>query len=138
MDPRHSYRQVAGQGASGVRLVIMLYEQVIQDLGRAVKAIERNSIEGRTREVNHALTVINHLQCTLDLERGGTVARNLARFYNTVRSGLVEAHARTSRKLFEQQITYLLDMREAWTEVDRAVSAPASPNREITRTGWRG
>ena len=104
MDPRHSYRQAAGQGASGVRLVILLYEQIIQDLGRAVKAIEENNIERRTREINHALTVIGHLQGTLDLERGGTVARNLARFYTSVRAGLVEAHARVSRQILQQQI----------------------------------
>lgn len=138
MDPRHSYRQAAGQGASGVRLVILLYEQIIQDLGRAVKAIEQNDIERRTREINHALTVIGHLQGTLDLERGGTVARNLARFYTSVRAGLVAAHARVSRQILQQQITYLLEVREAWTEADRKLTGGFSSNSGLTETDWRG
>ncbi len=140
MDPRHSYREAAGRGANGVRLVILLYEQIIQDLGRAVKAIEEGNIERRTREINHALVVIGHLQCTLDLELGGTVARNLAQFYSSVRASLVEAHARASRQLLQQQITYLLEMREAWTEVDRAVAGSFSSKPGATQTGvdWRG
>lgn len=127
MDPRHSYREAAGRGASGVRLVILLYEQVIQDLGRAIKAIEENKIERRTREINHALTVIGHLQYTLDMKVGGEVAQNLARFYCTLRAGLIEAHARASRALLQRQIDYLLDMRGAWLEVERAATTAASP-----------
>ncbi len=126
MDPRNLYRQSSGHGASGVRLVILLYEQIIQDLGRAVKAIEHSNIERRTREINHALAVLGHLQCSLDLDLGGTVARNLARFYGMVRRGLVEANARISQEDLRQQITWLLEMREAWLEVDRATSAASS------------
>lgn len=127
MDARYSYREGAGRGASGVRLVTLLYEQVIQDLGRAVKAIEDNNIERRTREINHALTVIGHLQYTLDLKLGGAVAHHLARFYTTMRASLLEAHARASREILRQQMDYLLEMRAAWAEVERATSSPLSP-----------
>jgi flagellar secretion chaperone FliS len=140
MDPRHSYRESAGRGANGVRLVIMLYEQAIQDLGRAIKAIEDNNIERRTREINHALTVIGHLQYTLDMERGETVAQNLARFYTCVRAGLLEAHARASREVLQQQIACLLEVREAWVEVERATSTPASSSAAAINkaAGWHG
>ena len=141
MDPRHSYREAAGRGASGVRLVILLYEQVIQDLGRAIKAIEENKIELRTREINHALTVIGHLQYTLDMKVGGKVAQNLARFYCTLRADLIEAHARASRSLLQRQIDYLLEMREAWLEVERATACPVSSQPGVTSSAavdWNG
>lgn len=142
MDARRSYREATGRGANGIRLVILLYEQVIQDLGRAVKAIEENSVERRTRELNHAIAVIGHLQYTLDLERGGVVARNLARFYNSARAALVEAHARVSSHILRQQIGYLLEVREAWTEVERATAASGSsrlpPGPVNTTADWKG
>jgi flagellar protein FliS len=141
MNPRYSYRQGAGRGASGVRLVILLYEQAIQDLGRAVKAVEENNIVRRTRELNHALAVIGHLQYTLDLELGGTVARNLARFYTTVRAAILEAHARASREILQRQIAYLLEMREAWVRVEQAqMEASARPAlaQPEGSTDWEG
>jgi len=80
MDARSSYRESNVRGASPVRLVIALYEQAIEDLRRAVIALEKGAIEVRTREINHALLVIAQLQSSLNMERGGEVARNLACF----------------------------------------------------------
>jgi len=121
MDPRTSYRVVAAQGASPVGLVIQLYEQMIQDLVRAVQALEQNNTEQRTKELNHALTVLGWLQGTLDMRRGGTVAHNLLRFYTCVRARLLEAQARGSQAVLQEQISSLLEVREAWTEVERAL-----------------
>jgi flagellar protein FliS len=132
MDAKFSYREAAVRGATGVRLVILLYEQVIQDLGRAIRAIEHNSVELRTHHINHALTVLAHLQGTLNLELGGAIAQNLARFYNTVRAALLEAHARASREILQQQIAHLLEMREAWAGVERAHAGTSQRGPEGT------
>jgi flagellar protein FliS len=102
-----------------VRLVVLLYGQMILDLTRAVQAMGRNDIERRTREINHAITVIGFLQGTLDMERGGQVAANLQRFYHTLRSALLEAQARASTKILADQIACLLEVREAWMEIEK-------------------
>lgn len=109
-----------------MRLVICLYEQAIADLRRAVMALEQGDIEARTRGINHALTVIAQLQGSLDMERGGNVARNLQRFYNSVRIGLVDAHRKQSRLILEQQISQLMLVHEAWQEVERDTAMPKS------------
>jgi len=127
MDARTSYRAAAVRGADPLRLVIFLYEQVVEDVRRALAALRRGDIETRTREINHALNVIAHLQGTLDTDLGGEVARNLHRFYNLVRKGLVEAQFQQSAELLEEQIAQLVTVREAWLEVQRVNSAPAVP-----------
>ena len=111
--------------ASPMRLVICLYEQAIEDLRRALLALEKGDIEDRTRHINHALLVISHLQGTLDMERGGEVARNLARFYTVVRAGLLEAQLKQSAKILEQQTSQLATVHEAWLEVERITAVPA-------------
>lgn len=103
-----------------MRLVICLYQQAIEDLRRALIALEKSDIEARTREINHAIMVIGQLQGSLDRERGGEVAGNLERFYTTVRSGLVEAQLKQSARILEQQISQLVLVYEAWLEVERA------------------
>jgi len=122
MDAKSSYREAAVRGASPVGLVICLYEQAIADLRGALIALEKNDIEGRTRKINHALVVIGQLQGTLDLQRGGQVATSLDRFYNLIRTGLVEAQLKQSATILRRQISDLVLLYEAWVEVERATS----------------
>lgn len=134
MDARSSYRETTVRGASPVRLVICLYEQAIDDLRRAVLALDKDDIEARTTHMNHALLVIAQLQGTLDMERGGAVARNLARFYGALRGGLIEAQQKQSSRILEQQIAQLATVHEAWLEVERATAA-APPSPDSPRVG---
>jgi flagellar secretion chaperone FliS len=122
-NPRTAYRQTNGHGATAVRLVVLLYEQIIQDLTQAAQAIEKNNTELRTNRINHALDVICLLQGTLNMGAGGQVARNLVRFYETLRANLWEAQLQVSKQTLLRQITDVLTLREAWAEVDRAETA---------------
>jgi len=130
MDARTSYREAAVRGANPVRLVICLYQQAIEDLRRAVIALEKGAVETRTREINHALMVIGQLQGSLDMEQGGEVARNLERFYCLVRASLLEAQVKQSAGILEKQISQLATVHEAWLEVERATAIAASPSPE--------
>jgi flagellar protein FliS len=125
MDARFSYRETAVRGASPARLVVLLYEQAIEDLRRARAALDGGDIEARTRHINHAILVMGHLQSSLDMERGGTVAQYLVRFYDVVRAALVEAQVRQSAAVLEQQISLLMQMHKSWCEVERANAGPA-------------
>lgn len=120
MNPRNSYRVGAVQGASPVRLVICLYEQAIEDLRRALIALEKKDIAERTSALNHAHMVIGQLQGTLDVQRGGEVAINLQRFYTVIRAGLIDAQSKQSSAMLEQQIALLVEVHDAWLEVERA------------------
>jgi flagellar protein FliS len=128
-----SYREAAVEGASPVRLVVLLYEQAFEDLRRALADHRRGDIEGRTRNINHAILVIGHLQASLDKEQGGRVALHLERFYEQMRSGLVQAQFGQSAEALERQISCLMQVHEAWREVERAGSLPTSkPGTELT------
>jgi len=124
MDAKTYYREAAARGASPVRLVLCLYEQAIEDLRRGVVAMDKGKIEARTSHINHALLVIAQLEGTLDMKRGGEVARNLAKFYAVVRRGLIEAQQKQSAQILEQQIAQLSTVHEAWIEVERATDTP--------------
>jgi flagellar protein FliS len=147
MDAKLLYRKASTHGASPVQLVILLYEQCIEDLRRAIIALEKRDIEARTREINHAIKVIGQLHSSLDMERGGEVARNLEFFYNMVRRGLVEAQATQSARTLELQISHLVLIHGAWLEVERAIlpktegissaqGAPETSLEEIPVSNW--
>jgi flagellar secretion chaperone FliS len=131
MNATFSYREAAVRGASPVRLVICLYQQAIEDLRRAMLAFEKRDIEARTRAINHALTVIGQLQGTLDMQRGGDVAKNLDRFYAIVRAGLIDAQVKQSAAIVERQIAQLVLVHDAWLEVERVSSTSPEPDPDL-------
>jgi len=130
------YREAAVAGASPVRLVILLYEQAIEDLRRALAAQQKGAIEARTREINHAILVLGHLEATLDKGQGGRVAENLQNFYQQLRAGLTEAQARQSSSLLEKQISLLIEVRDGWLEVERQLRAARVQSEAPNRTDW--
>ncbi len=135
MNPQLQYRESAVAGAGPVRQVILLYEQAIEDLRRAVAACHAGQVEERTRQINHAILILGCLQSALDRERGGTVAANLDRFYSHMRSGLIEAQCRQSPAAIERQIALLVDVHEAWCEVEKTeVEKKEAENTEVEKT----
>ncbi len=149
-NPRTAYRENDVRGASAVRLVVLLYDQLIQDLIRAAHAIDENDIELRTKMLNHAILVIAHLQSPLDFAKGGKVAKDLDHFYSVLRHNLVRVQFHPSKRAITQQITDVQTLRAAWIEVDRAqnpvvaTSARSNPSRDAgsetapARVDWKG
>ena len=127
-DIRLAYRENTARLTTPVGRVVLLYEQIIQDIGQAIAALQGQQIEARTQAINHALLVLGLLQGSLDLDRGGEVARNLERFYALVRARLMEAQLRASAAILEDQRGLLLSLRSAWLEVENAEAPAASPS----------
>ena len=101
-----------------MRLTIVLYDQLIQDIGRAGESISTASIEQCAKEIGHAIAVIGYLQATLRIESGRQVARNLGHFYTMLREKLTEAQVRSSRQTLGELQQQLIEVREAWIKVE--------------------
>lgn len=117
-DARRAYQESAVHGARPVRLTILLYEQVIQDTGRAAEAASRRDFETVAREISHATGVIGYLQATLKPKPGQRVARHLGGFYTMLREKLMEAQVRCSREILDHLRLNMIEVREAWLEVE--------------------
>jgi flagellar protein FliS len=116
------YRRAAVQNASSVGLIIILYDLLIQDLRQAMDAIDKRDIEGRAGAIKHAFLVLQQLEGSLDRENGGEAANNLSKFYAVMRARILQAHLKISSEILSEQVGLLLDVRQAWQQVD-----PANP-----------
>ena len=136
-----SYRSVAIANASPVGLVIVLYDLLVEDLRRAMKALERADVEARSRALKHAFLVLQQLQGSLNREKGGDAAKYLSHFYAVLRAGIWEAHIKQSSEILRKQISLLLDVRQTWAQVDpkrapaEATPAPTSQSHAPARIG---
>lgn len=123
------YRQSAARGASPIGLVVMLYDTIINDLRRGMQAMREKNIEVRSFELGHAITVIGHLQSTLDREQGGEVARCLDRFYNVTRGKILEAAITQSEEILRQLLEQFLIVRDGWQQVEPQTAAPSDSTK---------
>ncbi|HVO63145.1 MAG TPA: flagellar export chaperone FliS [Terriglobales bacterium] len=123
MDARSAYRKELGQNASPLRLVVLLYEQLAEDLRRASAAIDAHEIATRTHHLSHALAVLGELEGSLKMEAGQEVASNLRQYYGVLRAGLLQVQFHPARRILEKYIAQVLSLREAWVEVERKTCA---------------
>jgi len=112
------YRRAATQQASVVGLVIALYDTLMGDLRRAAEAIDKGDIQGRCDQLIHAFKVLQQLESMLDMEKGGPTAIQVKRFYTHVRGQLLLAQFKLSSEILHQQIQIVLEVREAWQQLD--------------------
>lgn len=147
VDARRIYQDSSIRGATPIELVVALYDSAIADMRRALSAMKSTQIEDRGKEISHALMILQQLQGTLDFENGGGAARQFEQFYNLVRAKLLEAQMRGSAELMQQQIRYMSEVRDCWSQARRLLeSRPAVANplaatsaeHEVERTSqWK-
>lgn len=111
-----AYREADVQGASPVEVVIMLYDLLARDMKRVIAAIRAGDIQERVNQSNHAFQVLQELECSLDMDRGGSTAKDLSRFYSHVRAKLMEVQFKLNPSLLERQIEMLMELRRGWVE----------------------
>jgi flagellar protein FliS len=101
-----------------VGLVIALHDTLAGDLRRAAQAIERNDIQGRCDQLVHAFKVLHQLESMLDMANGGETANKIKRFYTHVRGQILLAQFKLSAEILYKQIEIVLEVREAWQQLD--------------------
>jgi flagellar protein FliS len=121
-----AYRKTALGGASGFSLLIALYDTLAGDLRRAAEAERHNDIGTRCLQVNHALLVIAFLEDWIDRGPGGELAQGLQSFYSSLRRKMIEAQAKRSATILEEQMKEVLDLRAIWQAMEQPGASTAS------------
>ncbi len=118
-----TYLKSAIETASPERLVLALYDGAVTATARAWEALgDGRDLEGAHRELVRAQSIVLELRMALDLERGGTVAANLASLYAFCLERLIEANVAKDPEPLEPVLQVLGELREAW---DHAVVSGA-------------
>jgi len=133
-----TYLRAAAQSATPAGLVIILYDLLVHDLEQAIAAFADGDIERRTAEIKHSFIVLQQLEGSLDRENGAEAAKHLSAFYSVLRCKILEAQMKASPEILRQQIDLVLDVRQAWQQVDKpnlGSSTAAEPVASSQGTG---
>ena len=126
-----SYQQQVLAGATGVELIVALYDGLIRFLYRAMQCVEEKDVHGRRVAVKKALDILMYLQARLRPDVGGIVAASLADFYSTIFTMTLEASHLESKEQFQEVISFVRNVRESWVMVARDPEAGKVLPREL-------
>ena len=127
----NTFQQQALMGATGIELVIALYDGAIRFLYRAVQCVEEQDVRGRRIAVSRALDVLMYLQARLRPDLGGAAAQALSDFYAAMFTMTLEASHYESVEQFQEVILCIRNVRDAWTVAARDPEASKVLPREL-------
>jgi flagellar secretion chaperone FliS len=138
-DRSNAYRDTAVQTSSPTKLVVMLYEGAIRFLRESVIAIESQDLNAKRHSIDRAVAIVQHLQDTLDMERGGQVAQDLARLYDYIASRILDGSAQLETAPLEEAIKLLKVVLAGWEQVaEREQNNPVPPALLVQPAGSGG
>ena len=132
------YKEISINTASPAKLVVMLYEGSIRFLKQAENDIRNRDIAKKSQSVDRAVAIIQHLQGTLDLDKGGKVAFDLDRLYTYINSRIFEGSAKLDLKAFEEVIQLLTTLLSGWDELARREQEPSVPTDLLAKQAAGG
>lgn len=130
MDPRSAlqqYNQVRThaqvEDASPHRLIQMLMEGALDKIKLAKGYMEHRKIPEKVRHINWALSIIDGLQNSLDMEKGGDIAHHLDALYDYIQRRLVLANLDNDPALLDEAAGLLLEIKSAWDAVPQILKS---------------
>ena len=118
-------------GATGVELIIALYDGWVRFLYRSAAAIEEGDVIERRYAIKRALDIAMYLQARLRLDIGGTPAVALSDFYSAMFTMMLEASQQESAEQMREVVACVRNVREAWAVVARDPGAGRVLPREL-------
>lgn len=111
------YKQQSINTMTKGELLILLYDEWIKRMRRAVIAIEDGDTIQAHEAIVRAQDIIDYLMATLD--RKYPISEELARLYDFFKTQLVEANVKKDKSMIEAIIPMVSDLRDTWKEANR-------------------
>jgi flagellar protein FliS len=103
----------------------------VQAVRDARRRLAEGDIEGRSKAIVKAMSIIVELAASLDTQRGGEIARRLAALYAYMLERLSDANFHQSDALLAETLGLLSTLSEAWQPVEEAPR-----NLELSSGDW--
>ncbi len=122
------YRKMQIETASGVALVLMMYDRAISLVSHAQQAMKQGQHDKVSNSLNKAHAILGELAATLDFE-AGDIASRLAELYGFCNDRMLRANLKHSPDMLDAVVSVLRTIREAWVECMKASRRVKPPSR---------
>lgn len=132
-----AYQSVSAHGAvAGAdphRLVLMLMDGIMERMAVARACIGRGEISKKAKLLHSCITLLAELRGSLNIARGGDLARNLSELYDYMSRQLVRANADSNIEYIKEVTSLLGEVREAWVAIGPEIRQASLPGEAALR-----
>ena len=122
------YRAVRSHGlvadATPSRLVQIMFEHILSDLASAQGCMERiknnlplGEVIAKGKSLGKAIRLINQLNATLDMARGGQIAENLRALYLYMLERLTVANVTNDARIVAEAASLVRKVKGGWDQI---------------------
>ena len=136
-----AYQKTNVNTASQGRLVVLLYEGAVKHLNAAISMFDSDNrlkpgdIEQFGIHLQKTQAIITELQVSLDMEKGGDIARNLMSLYLFFNDQLRSANITKNKDKIDSVLNMMSQLTESWRQAAESsngtVSSQAQPALNI-------
>ena len=116
-----AYRSVAAHGgvaaADPHRLILMLLDGALERIAGARGAMENGATEAKNRLLHRAVSIVSELRASLNMDKGGEIAANMADLYDYSGKQLLRANVENRPELLDEIAHLLREIRSAWIQI---------------------
>ncbi len=111
-----AYKSTHVETADQGKLILIAYDVAIKHCKISLEQFgDKQLIKERTQHICRAQDAVTELMGALRMDVG-EIAHNLYRLYDYILRRMVEANIKNDKTKIEEVLTYLVDLREAWSQ----------------------
>jgi flagellar protein FliS len=122
----NQYLSTQVRSSTPLELVLLLYDAALRHATAARDAMARGDIAVRRTSMSKLMAVVGELQHTLDMDRGGDIARQLDDLYSWALGQLLDATVHQDARRIDDVHRVLSILRDAWSTVAAGSAAPVA------------
>ena len=127
-----SYRRTKVMTADPRKLVVLCYEGAIDNLKIGKQRIAEEDFEARSKALDKAQDIISELLCSLNSEKGGSIAKGLDSLYNYMLRRIIHAGLKNDVRAIDEVIGMLTELKTAWEEIFFKQDSGIEPEKVVS------
>lgn len=120
-----SYRQAQVNTVGRADITLMLYDGLLRFLDLAAEKMEQKQIQEKGNYISRALDIINELDSTLNMEKGGEVSKGLHQLYLITNKNLLMANLKNDLAILKSARNNMQVVRDAFFQAMQTEEAKA-------------
>lgn len=118
--------KVALENADPHQLIQMLFDGALERLNTAKFHIQNNNMARKGESIGKAISIIDGLKVSLNIEKGGDIAKNLESLYDYMQRQLLLANVENRSENIDEVVSLLNEIRSGWSAIPQEVRSNGS------------